>query len=249
MGSEFLFMDDNAVLTPSNIVDECLQSEDITRMDWATYSPDMKSIEHVWVMLDKRRITARQPLSPVYRNFGGHKLDEWCNIPKIRLIIYASQHASRSPFPSTPFNTQTSSTTCTVVPSQINVECHRLAKVVFSDESRFVLRTDDNRLWMCRRPGDGTISPHSVLRHCPHSWCNSLGAIAYVSRSISIMMHGTLTGKRNVDDTSSTPCRTFINGLAGAIFQQDNARPHTARGVQDFLRHFQTHPWTGPCSR
>ncbi|GFU79690.1 transposable element Tcb2 transposase [Trichonephila clavipes] len=29
----------------------------------------------------------------------------------------------------------------------------------------------------------------------------------------------------------------------GAIFQQNNARPHTARVAQDFLRHFQTLPW------
>ncbi|GFS59363.1 uncharacterized protein TNCV_3725171 [Trichonephila clavipes] len=29
----------------------------------------------------------------------------------------------------------------------------------------------------------------------------------------------------------------------GEIFQQDNARPRTARVVQDFLRHFQTFPW------
>ncbi|GFY22263.1 transposable element Tcb2 transposase [Trichonephila clavipes] len=35
----------------------------------------------------------------------------------------------------------------------------------------------------------------------------------------------------------------FLNGLPGAIFQQDNARPHTARVVKDFLRHFQTFPW------
>ncbi|GFS84766.1 DDE_3 domain-containing protein [Trichonephila clavipes] len=28
-----------------------------------------------------------------------------------------------------------------------------------------------------------------------------------------------------------------------AIFQQDNARPHTARVAQDFLRYFQTLPW------
>ncbi|GFV95823.1 transposable element Tc1 transposase [Trichonephila clavipes] len=35
----------------------------------------------------------------------------------------------------------------------------------------------------------------------------------------------------------------FLNGLPGAIFQQDNARPHTARVSQDFLRHFQTLPW------
>ncbi|GFV52163.1 DDE_3 domain-containing protein [Trichonephila clavipes] len=31
---EFLFMDDNTRLLRANIVDECLQSEDITRMDW-----------------------------------------------------------------------------------------------------------------------------------------------------------------------------------------------------------------------
>ncbi|GFY13453.1 putative RNA-directed DNA polymerase from transposon X-element [Trichonephila clavipes] len=40
-----------------------------------------------------------------------------------------------------------------------------------------------------------------------------------------------------------TPCRRpFLNGLTGAIFQQDNARPHTARVAQDFLRHFQFLP-------
>ncbi|GFV07462.1 DDE_3 domain-containing protein [Trichonephila clavipes] len=40
MGAEFLFIDDNARPHHANIVDECLQSEDITRMDWPAYSPD-----------------------------------------------------------------------------------------------------------------------------------------------------------------------------------------------------------------
>ncbi|GFT58993.1 transposable element Tcb2 transposase [Trichonephila clavipes] len=31
--------------------------------------------------------------------------------------------------------------------------------------------------------------------------------------------------------------------VSGAIFQQDNARPHTARVAQDCLCHFQTLPW------
>ncbi|GFW85754.1 transposable element Tcb2 transposase [Trichonephila clavipes] len=61
------------------------------------------------------------------------------------------------PFPCTPFNTEASEAASTVVPSQINVECHRSAK--------------------------------------------------------------------------------------GADFQQDNARPHTAKVAQDFLPHFQTLPW------
>ncbi|GFU47183.1 DDE_3 domain-containing protein [Trichonephila clavipes] len=33
MGAEFLFMDDNACPYHANIVDKCIQSEDITRMD------------------------------------------------------------------------------------------------------------------------------------------------------------------------------------------------------------------------
>ncbi|GFW27100.1 transposable element Tcb1 transposase [Trichonephila clavipes] len=40
MGAEFLFMDDSARPHRTNIVYECLQSEDITRMDWPAYSPD-----------------------------------------------------------------------------------------------------------------------------------------------------------------------------------------------------------------
>ncbi|GFT03984.1 transposable element Tc1 transposase [Trichonephila clavipes] len=38
-------------------------------------------------------------------------------------------------------------------------------KVVFSDESRFVLETDDNRVRVCRHPGERYNSPHTVLRH------------------------------------------------------------------------------------
>ncbi|GFV68470.1 DDE_3 domain-containing protein [Trichonephila clavipes] len=56
-------------------------------------------------------------------------------------------------------------------------------------------------------------------------------------------MRGTLTGQRYVDDILRSDVGPFLNGIPGAIFQQDNARPHTARVVQDFLRHFQTLPW------
>ncbi|GFV40783.1 transposable element Tcb2 transposase [Trichonephila clavipes] len=38
-------------------------------------------------------------------------------------------------------------------------------KVVFSDESRFVLGTDDNRVRMWRCPVERYNSPHTALRH------------------------------------------------------------------------------------
>ncbi|GFU10330.1 transposable element Tcb1 transposase [Trichonephila clavipes] len=81
MGAEFLFMDDNAHPHRANIVDECFQSEDITRMDWLAYSPDMNAIEHVWDMLG-RRIAARQPPHTCLPELRRALLDEWCNIPQ-----------------------------------------------------------------------------------------------------------------------------------------------------------------------
>ncbi|GFT31738.1 transposable element Tcb2 transposase [Trichonephila clavipes] len=91
-------------------------------------------------------------------------------------------------------------------------------KVVLSHESRFVWGTDDNRVRVWRRP-------------------------AYDSRSTLIVMRGTLTGQRYVDDILRPYVGPFLNGLPGAIFQQGNARPHTARVAQDFLSYFQTLPW------
>ncbi|GFV04192.1 transposable element Tcb2 transposase [Trichonephila clavipes] len=38
-------------------------------------------------------------------------------------------------------------------------------KFVFSDESRFVLETDDNRVLVWRHPGEQCNYPHTVLRH------------------------------------------------------------------------------------
>ncbi|GFV50262.1 transposable element Tc1 transposase [Trichonephila clavipes] len=117
-------------------------------------------------------------------------------------------------------------------------------KVVFSDESRFALGTDDNLVRVWRHPGERYNSPHTVLPHTSRTagvmvW----GAIAYDSRSTLVVIRATLTGQRYVDDILRPHVGPFLNGHPGAIFQQDNARPHTARVAQDFVRHFQTLPW------
>ncbi|GFU92538.1 transposable element Tcb2 transposase [Trichonephila clavipes] len=90
----------------------------------------------------------------------------------------------------------------------------------------------------------GEVHHNCVLRHTARTagvivW----GVIAYDRRSILIVMRGTLTGQRYVDDIRRSHVGPFLNGLPEAIFQQDNARLHTARVDQYFLRHFQTLPW------
>ncbi|GFX39145.1 transposable element Tcb2 transposase [Trichonephila clavipes] len=47
IGPDFLFMDDNARPHRTLAVEELLESEDITRMDWPAYSPDLNPIEYV----------------------------------------------------------------------------------------------------------------------------------------------------------------------------------------------------------
>ncbi|GFS58709.1 transposable element Tcb1 transposase [Trichonephila clavipes] len=81
MDAEFLFMDDNARPHRANIVDECLQSEDIIRLDWPAYSWDLNPIAHVWDKLG-RQIAARQPPSTCLPELRRALLDKWCNIPQ-----------------------------------------------------------------------------------------------------------------------------------------------------------------------
>ncbi|GFX00167.1 transposable element Tcb2 transposase [Trichonephila clavipes] len=69
------------------------------------------------------------------------------------------------------------------------------------------------------------------------------GGIAYDSRSTLIVMRGTLTGQRYVDDILRLHVGSFLNGLPEEIFQEYNARSNTARVAKDFFCHFQTHPW------
>ncbi|GFU47219.1 transposable element Tcb1 transposase [Trichonephila clavipes] len=79
MGADSLFMDDYARPHRANIIDACLYSEDITRMDWPVYSQDLNPIEHVWDMLG-RLIAARQPPPTLLPELRRALLYERCNI-------------------------------------------------------------------------------------------------------------------------------------------------------------------------
>ncbi|GFT59981.1 transposable element Tcb2 transposase [Trichonephila clavipes] len=58
IGPDFIFMDDNARQHRTLAVEELLESEDITRMDWSAYSSDLNPNEHVWDALGRRIATS-----------------------------------------------------------------------------------------------------------------------------------------------------------------------------------------------
>ncbi|GFX94599.1 transposable element Tcb1 transposase [Trichonephila clavipes] len=48
VGPNFVLMDDNARPYRDDIVDDYLESEEIARMAWSAYSPDLNPIENIW---------------------------------------------------------------------------------------------------------------------------------------------------------------------------------------------------------
>ncbi|GFU49293.1 transposable element Tcb2 transposase [Trichonephila clavipes] len=81
IGPDFIFMDDNARPHLALAVEELLESEDITRMDWPAYSPDLNPIEHVWDALG-RRIAERLHNPENAQQLKQLLIEEWVLLPQ-----------------------------------------------------------------------------------------------------------------------------------------------------------------------
>ncbi|UYV63014.1 Transposase [Cordylochernes scorpioides] len=88
-------------------------------------------------------------------------------------------------------------------------------RVVFSDESRFCLSSDSRRVRVWRRRRERS-NPAAI---------------------------GSMTAQRYVDDVLRPVTLPYLQGVPNALYQQDNARPHTARISQQTLQDVQMLPW------
>ncbi|GFX42022.1 transposable element Tcb2 transposase [Trichonephila clavipes] len=117
-------------------------------------------------------------------------------------------------------------------------------RVVFSDESRFSLSADDHRTRVWRRSGQRSDPAFIVERHTAISQGVTVwGAISWDTRSSLVVLQGTLTARRYVDDILTPIVLPMLSSRPGAIYQQDNARPHTARLSQQCLQGYDVLPW------
>ncbi|GFT08755.1 transposable element Tcb2 transposase [Trichonephila clavipes] len=117
-------------------------------------------------------------------------------------------------------------------------------RVIFSDESRFSLSADDHRTRVWRRTGQRSDPAFIVERHTAISQGVTVwGAISWDTRSSLVVLQGTLTARRYVDDILTPIVLPMLSSRPGAIYQQDNARPHTARLSQQRLQGYDVLPW------
>ncbi|GFW94874.1 transposable element Tcb2 transposase [Trichonephila clavipes] len=91
-------------------------------------------------------------------------------------------------------------------------------QVVFSEESRLNLWDHDGRI---------------------------RGAISYHGRSNLLQIECNLHSNRYIHEVLQPEVVPCLQGIPGAIFQQDNARPHVEKTVRDFCsaQHMQLLPW------
>ncbi|GFW83604.1 transposable element Tcb1 transposase [Trichonephila clavipes] len=61
------------------------------------------------------------------------------------------------------------------------------------------------------------------------------GAIAYHGRSQLQRIVGNLNSTRYIEEVLQPQAIPFLQGLPGAVFQQDNARPHVAKTVKSYI--------------
>ncbi|UYV84314.1 hypothetical protein LAZ67_X001824 [Cordylochernes scorpioides] len=113
------------------------------------------------------------------------------------------------------------------------------ANVLFSDESRFSLNTDSRRVFIWREPG--TRYHPSNIREIDIFGEGSLLVWAGISSSRRTPLHifsgGTLTAQKYRGEILEPYLRPYRDQIGhNLIFMYDNARPHRARLVNEYLQ-------------
>ncbi|GFW48054.1 transposable element Tcb2 transposase [Trichonephila clavipes] len=96
--------------------------------------------------------------------------------------------------------------------------------VVFSDESRFNLGSDDNCVGVWRLHGERFNSAFALQRHTtPTTGVRVWGVIVYNTHSSLVLIYGTITAQLYVHDILQPHVYPLMQRRPGAIFEQDNA--------------------------
>ncbi|PRD26952.1 UNVERIFIED_CONTAM: hypothetical protein NCL1_36684 [Trichonephila clavipes] len=113
-------------------------------------------------------------------------------------------------------------------------------EVVFTDESRICLQHRDGQIPVWSHRGERMLNSCVMHRHTGHApGIMVRGGIGYHSRTVLVRIAGTLNSLRYIFKVLEPFVLSYLQGLATAIFQEDNAQPLVARIVQRFFVNHQ----------
>ncbi|GFU05059.1 transposable element Tc3 transposase [Trichonephila clavipes] len=119
-------------------------------------------------------------------------------------------------------------------------------EVVLTDESRIYLQHHDGWIRVWRHRGERMLNSCVMHHHTgPAPGIMVWGGIGYYSRTPLVCIAGTLNSQRYISEVLEPVVFLYLQGLATAKFQQDNARTHVARIDQRFFvnHHIELLPW------
>ncbi|GFT25824.1 transposable element Tcb2 transposase [Trichonephila clavipes] len=120
-------------------------------------------------------------------------------------------------------------------------ECNQ---VLFSDESKFNLSSNDYRVRVWRPRGERLNPGFALQRHtAPTAGVMVWGVIAKNTLSPLVLICSTMTAQQYVHKILQPLVLPLMQWLPGANFQQDNTRPHTARVSQECFLYVTTLSW------
>ncbi|GFY13794.1 transposable element Tcb1 transposase [Trichonephila clavipes] len=97
-------------------------------------------------------------------------------------------------------------------------------EVVFTDELRICLQHHDSRIRVRILRGERMLNSCVMHRHTgPAPDIMVWGGIGYHSRTLLVRIDSTLNSQRNISEVLEPLVLPYLQGLATAIFQQDNA--------------------------
>ncbi|GFW45325.1 transposable element Tcb1 transposase [Trichonephila clavipes] len=119
-------------------------------------------------------------------------------------------------------------------------------EVVFTDESRVCLQHHDGRIRVWRHRGERMLN--SCVMHIHTGSAQRImvwGGFGYHSRTPLVRIAGTLNSQRYISEVLEPVVLPYLQGLATAIFQQDNTQLHVAHIVLRFFINHQIEllPW------
>ena len=126
-----------------------------------------------------------------------------------------------------------------------NFSLQQWRRVLFSNESRFLLFRSDRRRRVYRRTGERFVDSCVIERdRYGGGGVMVWGGICHGHKTPLIFIDGNLTAERYRDNVLTPVILPFVR-RHNVTFQQDNARPHVARVCMDYLakNHVNVLPW------
>lgn len=126
------------------------------------------------------------------------------------------------------------------------------SRVLFSDESRFCLTGSDRRDRVCQRQGE-RYAQVCIAERLPFGGGSAMawGGLSFEARTDLVFIeNGTLTAHRYITQVLEDHVMPFMVILGNhGTFMHDNARPHTARIVSQYLDEVQIRRFVWPARR